>query len=93
VSRRTRIAAFGAAGLLVAGGVIAAVIANNGSGQTVAFVLIGLGLVLATSLTFLEVGLSEDRERARQTRPPERRRPRLERPRLGRNRDHPRRLK
>ena len=29
-------------------------------------VLIGLGLVAATSLVFLEVGLSEDRERARE---------------------------
>jgi hypothetical protein len=40
------------------GGVLAPVLAS---------VLIGMGLLLATSLSFLEVGLSDDRARARET--------------------------
>ena len=45
--------------LVVAGAVCAAVI-GGGTGQILALVFIGVGLVLATSLVFLEVGLSED---------------------------------
>jgi hypothetical protein len=64
-------------------------------------VLIGLGLVLATALVFLEVGLSEDRQLAREERQRARRSPsqlprrpsRLKRPSLGRARDHPRKLR
>lgn len=56
---------FGAAGALVLAGVAAAVI-GTGPALIIAFVLIGLGLVLATSLVFLEVGLSEDRDRDRE---------------------------
>ena len=66
MSRRSRIAGFGSAGLLVlardrlCGGL------QRGLGQNLAFVLVALGLVLATSLVFYEVGLTEDRERARE---------------------------
>jgi hypothetical protein len=35
-------------------------------GEDLALVLISLGAVLAVSLVFLEVGFSEDRERARE---------------------------
>jgi hypothetical protein len=65
----------------------------DGLGELLALVLISLGLVLATSLVFLEVGLSEDRERAREQRRV-RRRPQLGgRRRLDRMRGRSRRLK
>lgn len=103
MTKRSRIIGFGlAATLIVAGAVGAAVFADT-LGQVVALVLIGIGFVLATSLVFLEVGLSEDKERAalqaREARERERQerreRPR-ERPRrrrLDRMRGRPRRLK
>lgn len=43
-----------------------AAITKGETGQLVGFVLIGVGLILATGLAFFEVGLSEDRERARE---------------------------
>jgi hypothetical protein len=66
MSRRSRIFAFGLTGVLVVAGVVVAVLVNGTAGQISGFVLIALGLVLATALVFLEVGLSEDRERARE---------------------------
>ena len=84
-------------------GALCSALLSGLAGQLAGFVLIGLGLILATGLVFLEVGLSEDRERAREERrralseqPPGgtgqavsrgRKRPSLERP-----RDHPHRL-
>jgi hypothetical protein len=65
VSRRSRIIGFGSAALLAVAGVVCAVILH-GLGEILAVLLIGLGFVLATSLLFLEVGFSEDRERARE---------------------------
>jgi heme A synthase len=65
VSRRSRFVAFGSAGLLVVIGALGAALVSGTTGQVVALVLIGGGLMLATALVFLEVGLSEDRERAR----------------------------
>jgi hypothetical protein len=69
MSRRYRIASFGLAAALVIAGVVSALLIHGGTGQILALVLIGIGLVLATSLVFLEVGLSEDRERARGPKP------------------------
>jgi hypothetical protein len=66
MSRRSRIAGFGSAGLLVVLGIACAVIFSGTLGQNLAFVLVALGLVLATSLVFYEVGLTEDRARARE---------------------------
>lgn len=66
MSRRGRIVWFGGAGGLVLAGAVCAVLVADGLGQILALVLIGLGLVLATALVFYEVGLSEDRERARE---------------------------
>jgi hypothetical protein len=60
------------------------------TGQVLAFVLIALGFVLAISLVFYEVGLSEESELARRARPRGRVRPHF---RLGRERDHSRRLR
>jgi len=95
MSRRTRIASFGGAGLLVIAGTVCVAVIGGGTGQILALVLIGLGFVAATSLAFLEVGLSEDRERAQErvqaAKPPKRRLTR-DRPRLDRMRGRPRRL-
>jgi hypothetical protein len=94
MTRRSRLTAFGSAGALVIAGIVCAVTIGGDVGPIAAFILIGLGLVLATSLAFLEVGLSEDRDRARDVKPRPRgiarRRPR---PRLDRSRSHRRRLK
>ncbi len=64
MTRRARIAVFGAAGLLIAAGVGCAIVIGGLIGPLLALILIGTGLVLATSLAFLEAGLSEDRARA-----------------------------
>ena len=62
----TRLLAFGsAAAFVIAGALCAALIAGE-PGQLLGLGLIGTGAVLATGLVFLEVGLSEDRERARE---------------------------
>lgn len=66
MSKRERIVRFGAAAVLVLAGALCAVLVSGTLGQVLAFVLIALGLVGATSLVFFEVGLSEDRERARE---------------------------
>jgi hypothetical protein len=66
MSPATRIVYFGSAGLLVICGVVCAAVISGELGQLLALVLIGLGLVLATAFVFMEVGLSEDRERARE---------------------------
>ena len=66
MSRRGRISGFGSAAVLVVAGVVVAILVSGTFGQIFGFVLIALGLVLATALVFLEVGLSEDRERARE---------------------------
>jgi hypothetical protein len=96
MSRPARIASFGSAGLMVVCGAVCAAAISGEVGQLLAMILIGLGLILATALVFLEVGLSEDRERAkderRRGRPPAPRSGRLRRVRLDRSRGHRRRL-
>jgi len=57
---------FGSAALLVVAGVAGGVAFGGTFGQVLALVLVSLGGVLATALVFYEVGLSEDRERARE---------------------------
>lgn len=66
MTTRTRIVAYGLTGLLVVAGAVCAAIFSSETGQLAGFSLIGVGLILATGLVFLEVGLSEDRERARE---------------------------
>lgn len=66
VSKRSRILGFGSAAALVVLGAVGAALFTATLGQVVALVLIGVGFVLATSLVFLEVGLSEDRQLARE---------------------------
>ena len=67
VSRRARILALGAAAALTLGGVAAAVVGGL-VGQVLAIAGITLGLGGALLLLFYEVGLSEDRDLARQAR-------------------------
>jgi hypothetical protein len=63
---RARAFAFGsAAGLVVAGG-ICALVTGGLVGELVALTLITLGLGAVVLLVFLEVGLSEDRELAKE---------------------------
>jgi hypothetical protein len=52
----------------VVAGALGAVFVSGTTGQLLALVFISLGFVLATSLVFFEVGLSEDRERERERR-------------------------
>lgn len=66
MTRRSRIVGFGSAALLVVAGIACAFVFSGGLAQNLAFVLVALGLVAATSLVFYEVGLTEDRERARE---------------------------
>lgn len=78
--------------LVIAGALCTALISDN-TGQIVGLALIGSGAIVATGLVFLEVGLSEDREREAMRKPARRKRPlRLNRPRLGQSRGHRRRL-
>jgi hypothetical protein len=73
---RTRILAFGSAAALVLGGAICKVVVGGFTGDLIALAVISVGLGEALLLVFLEVGLSEDRERAREE---EQRRKRLPR--------------
>ena len=63
---RTRLLAFGSAGALVIAGAICAAVVPGLIGQLLTTVLMSLGFAGAVLLVFLEVGLSEDRERARE---------------------------
>jgi hypothetical protein len=75
VSPRSRIAAFGSAGLLVVAGAACGLLVGGLTGQVllIALTTVGLGGVLL--LLFLEVGLSEERELERDERRRRRRRP------------------
>ncbi len=66
VDRRIRIIAFGTAAILVLSGVLCGVLVAGLAGALLAIVLDSLGLGGVVLLLFLEVGLSEDRERARE---------------------------
>jgi hypothetical protein len=97
MSRPSRVVSFGSAALAIIAGIVSAAVVGGGTGQILALVLIGIGLVVATSLVFLEVGLSEDRDRARESKATPGKRPAMptrgERPRLQRSRGHRRRLR
>ena len=91
---RERIVAYGLALLLMMAGAVCVATVGGETGEVLALVLIGLGFVGITGLVFLEVGLSEDRERERASRARQRRAGRLKRPlrRLDRMRGERRRL-
>ncbi|MEA2264603.1 MAG: hypothetical protein QOE27_186, partial [Solirubrobacteraceae bacterium] len=67
MATRARVRWYGSAGVLVVAGIV--VIAASGSvlAEAVSISLVSLGLIVMISLMFFEVGLSEDRERARET--------------------------
>lgn len=69
--RRSRVLWFGGAAALVAAGVACAVASDAVALQAVGVALVAGGLIVAVSLVFFEIGLSEDQERARETAPPE----------------------
>jgi hypothetical protein len=66
VAPRPRVLAFGSAAALVVAGAICAVLIGGLTGEVLAIALITLGLGEAVLLLFLEVGLSEERELARE---------------------------
>jgi uncharacterized membrane protein len=66
VAPRPRVLAFGSAAALVVGGVICATLVGGLTGEVLAIALITLGLGAVVLLMFLEVGLSEERELARE---------------------------
>jgi hypothetical protein len=65
VAPHSRILAFGSAAALVLAGGVCAVLVGGVTGQVLTIVLLSAGLGGAVLLVFLEVGLSEDRERVR----------------------------
>jgi hypothetical protein len=81
MTSRTRLLSFGGGGVLIVLGAVAGPVLGGITGEAVAIALISVGAIAIVSLVFLEVGLSEDRERARERavravrrRPPRRRR-------------------
>jgi hypothetical protein len=66
VAPRPRVLAFGSAAALVVAGAICAVLVGGLTGEVLAIALITLGLGAAVLLVFFEVGLSEERELARE---------------------------
>jgi hypothetical protein len=66
VAPRSRLLAFGSAAALVAAGSICGAKVDGLAGEVLAIALITLGLGAVVLLMFLEVGLSEERELARE---------------------------
>jgi hypothetical protein len=75
LSRRSRVRAYGGATVLVVAGIACAVLVSGTAGEALAMAVVGVGLVGVVSLVFLEIGLSEDRERAGRRLPPPSERP------------------
>ena len=63
---RARVLSFGSAAALVVAGAICAALIGGSTGDALAIALITLGLGAALLLIFLEVGLSEERDLARE---------------------------
>jgi hypothetical protein len=66
VAPRPRVLAFGSAAALVVAGSICAALVGGLTGEVLAIALITLGLGAIVLLMFLEIGLSEERELARE---------------------------
>jgi hypothetical protein len=66
VAPRPRVLAFGSAAALVVAGAICFVLVDGLIGELLAIALITLGLGAVVLLAFLEVGLSEERDLARE---------------------------
>ena len=67
MTRRNRLLSFGASVALIVLGAVADPLFGGITGEAVAIALASLGGIAIVSLVFLEVGLSEDRERARES--------------------------
>jgi hypothetical protein len=76
VARNTRIVAYGSAAALVVAGILCAVLVPGLPGEVLTIVLMSLGLAGALLLVFLEIGLGEERDLAREAER-RRRRPRI----------------
>jgi hypothetical protein len=68
VSSRSRKLAFGSAAILVLAGGLCAALVSGVVGEVLTFTLISLGLCGALLLVFLEIGLGEERDLAREER-------------------------
>jgi hypothetical protein len=66
MATRSRIVAYGTAGMLVLAGVLCALLVSGVTGQVLTIVLLSLGLGGLVLLVFLEIGLSEERDLARE---------------------------
>jgi hypothetical protein len=66
MSWRNRVLSFGGAGLVLALAAVAGPLLGGITGEAVAIALACLGGIAIVSLVFLEIGLGEDRERARE---------------------------
>jgi hypothetical protein len=66
VAPRPRVLGFGSAAALVVAGSICAALVGGLTGEVLAIALITVGIGAAVLLLFLEVGLSEERELARE---------------------------
>jgi hypothetical protein len=66
VSRRARTWSYGSVGVVMVIGVLCRVIAGGFVGEIIALTLLSLGAGAMLVLVFIEVGLSEDRERAKE---------------------------
>jgi hypothetical protein len=66
VTPRTRIVAFGSAALLVLAGGVCAAVVGGVTGEVLTIVLVSGGLVVGLLLIFLEIGLDEERDIARE---------------------------
>jgi hypothetical protein len=77
VAPRKRAAAFGSAGALVVAGTVCAVLVGGVAGEILTLALIAAGLAGALLLVFLEIGLGEERDLAREEQLRRRRRLRL----------------
>jgi hypothetical protein len=89
VAPRLRVLAFGSAAALVVAGSICAALVGGLTGEVLAIALITLGLGAVVLLMFLEVGLTEERELAREEK--QRRQPATDGERRLRPRRRPRR--
>jgi len=64
MSSRARILTFGSAAVFVLAGGLCSLLVKGVTGEVLSLILVSVGAAGAVLLAFLEVGLSEDRERA-----------------------------
>ena len=67
MGRRSRIIGYGASLVLVLTGVLVALLRSGTLAEASAVGLVSFGLIGAMSLVFYEIGVSEDRDRARES--------------------------